>query len=164
MRTGNSSAADPGLLHIVEGGLDEPQVIQLLEHHVRQARAETARGSAHALDLSGLKAPDITFFSVWSGPDALGVGAFRRFTDGTGEVKSMYTAEAARRRGVGQAMLRHLVASARAAGLSKLFLETGSWPYFDAARRFYAAEGFTECAPFGDYRLDPNSVFMAMVL
>jgi putative acetyltransferase len=76
----------------------------------------------------------------------------------------MHTAEAARGRGVGAAMLRHIVGRARAAGLARLSLETGAWPYFAPARALYARHGFVECGPFGDYRPDPHSVFMTLAL
>ena len=151
-------------LHIVEGGLDDPRVVALLEAHVTRARAETARGSAHALDLSGLRAPDITFWSAWEGDAVVAVGALKALDAAHGEVKSMHTAEPARGRGVGSAMLRHIVEAARGRGMSRLSLETGSWPYFAPARAMYARAGFVECGPFGDYREDPNSVFMTREL
>jgi putative acetyltransferase len=74
----------------------------------------------------------------------------------------MHTAQAARRTGVGSAMLRHIIATARARGMARLSLETGSWDYFAPARALYASHGFVECGPFGDYVLDPNSVFMTL--
>ena len=120
--------------------------------------------SAHALDLLGLRAREITFWSAWEGEAVVGVGALRHLGDGHGEIKSMHTAEAARGRGVGSAMLRHIMAAARARGMSRLSLETGSWPYFEPARALYARHGFVECGPFGDYREDPNSVFMTREL
>jgi putative acetyltransferase len=148
-------------------------VVALLHTHLERARAETARGSAHALDVSGLRAPDVTFWSAWTddaaddvgaSPALLGVGALRRLDAAHGEVKSMHTAEAARGRGVGAALLAHIVAHARAHGMTRLSLETGAWPYFAPARALYARHGFVECPPFGDYRPDPNSVFMTRVL
>ncbi len=147
-------------MQITEGGLDDRRVVALLETHLTRARAETARGSAHALDLSGLRAPEITFWSAWEGDAVVAVGALRQLSADHGELKSMHTAESARGRGVGSALLREITAAARARGLSRLSLETGSWPYFAPARAFYARHGFTECGPFGDYREDPNSVFM----
>jgi putative acetyltransferase len=151
-------------MHIIEGGLNDPRVVALLQAHLTRARAETARGSAHALDLSGLQAPEVTFWSAWEGDTVVGVGALRRLSTDHGEVKSMHTAEAARGRGVGTAMLRHIMAEARARGMTWLSLETGSWPYFAPARALYARHGFVECPPFGDYREDPNSVFMTLAL
>ena len=151
-------------MHIVEGGLHDPRVVALLDAHVTRARAETARGSAHALDLSGLRSPDVTFWSAWEGDAVVGVGALRRLSADHGEVKSMHTAEAARGRGVGSAILRQIMAAARSRGMSRLSLETGAWPYFTPARALYARHGFVECAPFGEYREDPNSVFMTLSL
>jgi putative acetyltransferase len=151
-------------MHIVEGGLDDPRVIALLHTHVTRARAETARGSAHALDLTGLRSPDVTFWSAWEGDAVVGVGALRRLSADHGEVKSMHTAEGARGRGVGSALLREIMAAARASGVSRLSLETGSWPYFAPARALYARHGFVECGPFGEYREDPHSVFMTLAL
>lgn len=151
-------------MHIIEGGLGDPRVAALLRTHLSRARAETAHGSAHALDLSGLAAPEVTFWSAWEGDVVVGVGALKRLSPDHGEVKSMHTAEAARGRGVASALLGRIVESARAVGLTRLSLETGSWPYFAPARALYARHGFTECGPFGDYREDPNSVFMTLPL
>jgi putative acetyltransferase len=139
-------------MHIVEGGLDDPRVVDLLHAHRIRARAETAPESAHALDPSGLRAPEMTFWSAWEDDAVVGIGALKRLSADHGELKSMYTAEAARGRGVGSAILRHIMAAARARGMARLSLETGS------------RHGFVECPPFGDYRPDPNSVFMTIAL
>ena len=151
-------------LRIVDGGLDDPRVVALLQLHLTRARAETARGSAHALDLTALRAPEVSFWSVWESDELLAVGALKQLSAEHGEVKSMHTAEAARGRGVGSALVRHIMAEARTRGMRRLSLETGSWPYFLPARALYARHGFVECGPFGDYRDDPNSVFMTIEL
>jgi putative acetyltransferase len=151
-------------MNIVEGGLDDARVLELLRIHLHHARAETAAGSAHALDVSGLRAAGVRFWSLWDGEALLGVGALKDLGDRHGEVKSMHVAQIARRRGVGSAMLRHLIATARASGWSRLSLETGSWPYFAPAQALYRRHGFVDCAPFGDYRPDPNSVFLTLEL
>jgi putative acetyltransferase len=151
-------------LRIVDGGLDDARVIALLRLHVTRARAETAPGSAHALDLSGLHAPEVRFWSAWEGEELVGVGALKRLDSDHGEIKSMHTAQAARGRGVGSALLRQIMTEARAGGIRRLSLETGSWPYFLPARALYARHGFVACGPFGDYREDPNSVFMTLAL
>lgn len=106
----------------------------------------------------------MTFWSAWEGDEVVGVGALKRLSADHGEVKSMHTAESARGRGVGSAMLRHIMAAARARGMSRLSLETGSWRYFEPARALYARHGFVECGPFGEYREDANSMFMTLVL
>ena len=151
-------------MQIMEGGLDDPRVVALLHVHLSRARAETAPGSAHALDLSGLRAPEVSFWSAWEGEELLGVGALKRLDAEHGEVKSMHTAEAARGRGVASALLREILAAGRRRGMRRLSLETGSWAYFLPARALYARHGFVECGPFGDYREDPNSVFMTLEL
>jgi putative acetyltransferase len=144
--------------------LDDPRVQAVLDRHVTRARAETGRGSAHALDHEGLRAPDITLWALWDDDIVIAVGALKRLSADHGEIKSMHTVEERRRTGAGSAMLLHLIAAAREAGMSRLSLETGSWPYFIPARALYARFGFVECGPFGDYVPDANSVFMTLDL
>jgi putative acetyltransferase len=151
-------------MKIIPGDLDDPRVQALLAHHVKIARSETGRCSAHALDLDGLSTPDITFYSAWDGETVLGVGALKRLSATHGEIKSMHTAEASRRRGVGAAIVRRIIEAARSGGMTRVSLETGSWPYFIAARALYRSQGFVECGPFGDYVPDANSVFMTLDL
>jgi len=110
--------------------------------------------------LAGLNSPEICFWSAWDGDDLLAVAAMKRLSHSHGEVKSMHTAEAVRRRGVGAAILEHIIDVARNRGIKKLSLETGSWPFFQPAVALYERHGFVECPPFGDYKLDPNSIFM----
>jgi putative acetyltransferase len=152
------------MIRIVLGDFSDPRVTGLLRIHLTTARAQTAPGSAHALDVAGLQAPDITFWTIWEDETLLGVGALKRLSADHGEVKSMHTAEPVRRKGAGSAMLRHIIAAARAGGMTRLSLETGSWDYFRPARAFYAQHGFVECPPFADYVPDPNSVFMSLDL
>jgi putative acetyltransferase len=151
-------------LRIEEGGLDDPRVQALLGIHLAKARAATAEGFAFALDLSGLKVPEIRFFTAWDGDAVLGTGALKRMAPDHGEVKSMHTAEAARRRGVGAAMLRHIVAAARMAGMARLSLETGTSAYFQPAVAMYLAHGFTPCGPFGDYAASAENRFLTLAL
>ena len=151
-------------MQITPGDLTDSRVVDLLLCHFSSARAQTAPGSAHALELDGLQSPDITFWTAWDGETLAAIGALKQLSQDHGEVKSMHTAPAARRKGVGSAMLRHIVAKARQMGLSRLSLETGSWPYFIPAREFYKRHGFVECPPFGSYLPDPNSVFLTLEL
>ena len=146
------------------GDLSDPRVLDLLQIHLTRARAETAPGSAHAVDVAGLQSPDISFWTIWDDRTLLGVGALRRLSSDHGEVKSMHTVESMRRKGAGSAMLRHIIAAARESGMVRLSLETGSWDYFRPAHAFYRRHGFVECPPFADYVLDPNSVFMSLDL
>jgi len=152
------------MMRIIEGDFSDQRVSDLLQIHLTSARAETAPGSAHALDLTGLQSPDISFWTIWDDESLLGMGALKRLSPDHGEVKSMYTVQSTRRKGAGSAMLRHIIVAARATGMSRLSLETGSWDYFLPARALYRSHGFVECPPFGDYVLDPNSVFMTLDL
>ncbi|WP_219764846.1 GNAT family N-acetyltransferase [Neoroseomonas alba] len=149
---------------ITEGGLDDARVQALLTTHLTKARAATAEGFAFALDLSGLRVPEIRFFSAWDGETLLGVGALKRMADDHGEVKSMHTAEAARRRGIGGMMLRHIMDEARAAGMTRVSLETGTSAYFQPAVALYLANGFAPCGPFGDYAASGENRFLTRAL
>ena len=151
-------------ISILPGDLDDPRIRDMIRTHITLAARETAPGSSHALDVSGLKADDVDFWVGWRGEDPVGIGALKRLGDGHGEVKSMYVSPDARRTGAGGVMLRHIVAAARGYGLTRLSLETGSWDYFTPAWALYRAHGFVECPPFGDYWLDPNSLFMTVEL
>ena len=152
------------MIRIIQGDFTDRRVADLLHIHLTRARAETAPGSAHALDTTGLQTPDITFWTIWDDQTLLGFGALKRLSAGHGEVKSMHIADSVRRRGAGSAILRHIIRTARASGMSRLSLETGSWEFFRPARAFYKSHGFVECSPFGDYVPDPNSVFMSLDL
>lgn len=149
-------------MDIRRGDLSDPRIIALLRHHFDTCHAVTPPGSAHVFDISRLAAPDIDFWAAWEGDELLGIGAMKPLDETHGEVKSMHTAEAARRRGVASAMLRHIIETSRARGLTRLSLETGSFGYFAPAVALYKAHGFTECLPFGSYRPDPNSVFLTL--
>ena len=107
-----------------------------------------------------MRAPEITFWSAWDQDKLVGVGALKRLSNTSGEIKSMHTVLASRRTGVGSAILVHIIDAARALGMTQLSLETGTWDYFAPARELYKQHGFVECPPFADYVPDPNSVFM----
>lgn len=148
------------MTRIIPGDFSDPRVIALLHHHFTTCHAVTPKGSAHAVDLSGLQVPEVSFYAAWEDDELLGIGALKRIGPTEGEVKSMHTAQAARRRGIASAILSHIIAQARAQGLSRLSLETGSFDYFAPAVALYRAHGFVDCPPFGGYRPDPNSVFL----
>lgn len=146
------------------GGLDDPQVIALLELHAREMSDHSPPGTCHFLDLSGLKTPDITFLSAWDGDTLLGVGALRQLDALTGEVKSMRVTAAARGRGVGFAILDHIVGLARDRGYTALKLETGTGPLFEAAHALYRRYGFGPCPPFAGYVETDFNRFYALEL
>jgi putative acetyltransferase len=118
--------------------------------------------SKHALDLEGLRQPGISFYTVWENGVLLGCGAVKELTPQHGEIKSMRTAFAARGRGVAGFVLQHILGVARERGYTRLSLETGAFDFFKPAHALYRKFGFLECEPFGDYKPDPNSVFMSL--
>ena len=151
-------------MRVVRADLDDPAVLELLRTHAHLARAQTAPGSAHALDEAALRSEDIEVWTIRDGQSLLGIGALQRLSPEHGEIKSMHTVSGARRRGVGSLMLMHIVGAARASGMARLSLETGSWDYFLPARALYRRHGFIECGPFAKYVPDVNSVFMSLDL
>jgi len=137
---------------IVRAELDHPQVVALLDLHLRAAHANSPPGSVFALDQAGLRDPAVAVWSIWEGEPLLGLGAIKMLDETHGELKSMRTAPEHLRRGVGAAMLDHLIAEARGGGATRLSLETGSNAPFEAAHALYLRAGFVECPPFGAYQ------------
>ena len=147
--------------------VDDPRsddVRALLGWHLEFANEHSPPEDVHALDVEALVDPDVTFVSLHVEGDLLAVGALKRLADDHAELKSMHTAERARGRGLGGAILNHLVAMARDRGVARVSLETGSMAAFAPARSLYARAGFTPCEPFGAYRPSPSSTFMTLVL
>ena len=140
------------------------QVHALLEEHLRSMAQLSPPESVHALDLNELSKPEITFWTAWSADVLLGCGALKELNSRHGEIKSMRTAYAHRRKGVARAMLTHIIEEARKRSYNRLSLETGSMQAFEPAQELYARFGFTYCRPFADYIEDPNSVFMTRAL
>lgn len=138
-------------MHIRTDDLTDPQTIALLEYHVAAMRAGSPPGQSFALDLSGLKAPGISVWSLWRGPDIAAIAALKRLGDGSGEIKSMRTHPDHLRQGAGAALLDHVIAVAQTERLTRLSLETGSGPIFEAALALYRSRGFREGPAFGDY-------------
>jgi putative acetyltransferase len=151
-------------MDIRRGDLTDQRIIALLRYHFDKCHEVTPKCSAHVFSVEQLAAPEIDFWAAWDGEALLGVGAMKPLDATHGEVKSMHTAETARRRGVGSAVLRHIIDTSRSRGLTRLSLETGSFAFFEPAVALYRAHGFIDCPPFGDYRPDPNSLFLTLNL
>ncbi|MBY5934744.1 GNAT family N-acetyltransferase [Tateyamaria omphalii] len=141
-----------------------PDVQALLGRHFALMRSQSPAESCHVMEPDTLLEAGATLYAARDGDAVLGVGALTVIAPGHGELKSMHTAAEARGRGVARAVLAALMSEARAQGLTRLSLETGSAEVFAPARALYAAHGFEECPPFGDYVLDPLSVFMTRTL
>ena len=147
--------------------LDDPRLVDvrtLLEAHLAFAREVTPPGHVHALDIDGLLDPAVTFFSARRDGLLLGIGALKRLDESHAELKSMHTAEAARRQGVGRAMVNHLLAVAVHRSYQRVSLETGTTDAFAPARSLYTTVGFRPCGPFAQYTANPNSACMTIEL
>lgn len=144
--------------------LTDPQTRALLALHLSAMQANSPPEAVFALGLSGLQRPDVQLWTTWDGPDIAGVGALRTLAADHGEIKSMRTHPDHLRRGVAAALLRHIVARARAAGMTRLSLETGSGPAFDPALALYRAHGFTDGEAFGEYRRSDFNQFLHLRL
>ncbi len=177
----NHASAQPRPFHIrTDRELKHPQVLALLEEHLAGMRAASPPECVFALDLDGLRQPDITFLTAWRLPafasagavsgdiegELVAMGALKELAPttvaegGHGELKSMRTAARHLRQGAAQAILTELLVMARHRGYARVSLETGSTPPFEPALAMYRRFGFVECGPFADYRDDPFSRFM----
>ncbi|KQR83528.1 GNAT family N-acetyltransferase [Sphingomonas sp. Leaf343] len=141
-----------------------PHVATLLAFHLSELRAVMSGEFAFALDARGLSEPGVTFWTVWIDDALAGFGALKRLDAGHAEVKSMRADPAFLGRGVGRAMMDHIVAAARADGYARLSLETGTAASHDAAVALYHRTGFVDCPPFADYRASPHNRFMTLAL
>ncbi|MBL8387928.1 MAG: GNAT family N-acetyltransferase [Hydrogenophaga sp.] len=154
----------------IDRTLTHPQVLALLEEHLAGMRAASPPECVFALDLNGLRQPEITFLTAWLDGELVAMGALKELTPttategGHGELKSMRTSARHLRQGAAQAVLTELLNLARQRGYARVSLETGSTPPFDAAIAMYRRFGFVECGPFADYREGPFSQFMASEL
>ncbi|PSL40238.1 putative acetyltransferase [Planomicrobium soli] len=140
--------------------LSGEEIADLLEEHLQDMAQHSPPESIHALDLSNLRKPEITFWSAWEGDGLAGCGALKELDSDHGEIKSMRTSPSYRRKGVAKFLLEHIIEESERRGYKRLSLETGSMEAFEPARKLYASFGFRYCEPFSDYREDSNSVFM----
>ena len=141
-----------------------PDVRTLLERHRAFALGQTPPEHSFALDADALGDPAITFFSFRDSGRLLGIGAIKRLGPDHAEIKSMHTDQAARGRGIGRAMLTHLLEVARTRGFRRVSLETGTTAAFAPARALYHSAGFTSCGPFAGYQPSEDNLFMTLEL
>ncbi|MET0339153.1 MAG: GNAT family N-acetyltransferase [Caulobacter sp.] len=152
------------MLHIVEDDLEGQGTLELLALHLDGMREHTPAGHVHALDVSRLKVAEITFWTARSGDRVAGMAALRMLGDGVGELKSMRTHPDFIRQGVAAALLEHIIATATTRGLTRISLETGSGPGFDAALTLYRRRGFINGPAFGDYQASDFNQFLHLEL
>lgn len=150
----------PNTMQIIIDDLTDPRVHALLQQHLAGMYANSPAESVHALDLTGLKAAELTFWTAWEGEEVLGCGALKQLDPAHGEIKSMRTAATHLRQGVAQRILAQILHTAQQRGYQRLSLETGSTVAFLPALALYESFGFSRCGPFAHYREDPFSIFM----
>ncbi len=156
--------SDRTSLRIAEADPRDERVRALVETHLTFGRSFTPPEDAHALEPDELNDPAIVLFAARDGEEVLAVGALKEIDEDHGELKTMHTAEPARGRGIGRAMLDRLLAEARRRGYRRVSLETGTMAAFAPARALYEGAGFTLCEPFGTYRRSPHSVYLSIAL
>lgn len=144
--------------------LSRTAVQALIRTHLEHAADHTPKANIKALDLAGLKSPDVTLWTAWDEDTLLGCGALRQLDAKQGEIKSMHTYESHRGKGIGRQMVSHIIDVARERKYSRLSLETARFDAYAPARQLYHQFGFQECEPFGAYSADPCSIFMALEL
>lgn len=144
--------------------LQGDEVIALLLEHKADLAQHSPPESCHALDLESLRAPEVTFWSVWEDGELTGCGALKQHDATHGEIKSMRTVPGHLRKGVAAGLMRHILQEARRRQYRRLSLETGSMEVFEPARALYERFGFEQCGPFADYVEDPYSMFMTLAL
>ncbi|RIW33940.1 GNAT family N-acetyltransferase [Bacillus salacetis] len=144
--------------------LTRHEVEELIMDHLQGMAMHSPEESRHALNLDGLRKPEITFWSAWIDEELVGCGALKELDLRHGEIKSMKTASRHLRKGVSKRMLQHIIEEAKRRGYTRLSLETGSMGAFEPARKLYEGFGFQYCGPFSDYIEDSNSRFMTLKL
>lgn len=144
--------------------LTNPKVLDLLQIHAAESQAQNPGEVSHRLNVEALRHDSISFWTVWGDENLMGCGALKEIKADHGEIKSMHTAKAHRRKGVSTALLNHIISEAKDRGYARVSLETHPSPGYAPARKLYEGYGFKLCAPFGDYEDNPNSVFMTLDL
>jgi putative acetyltransferase len=144
--------------------LNGTEIAELLEQHISDMRAISPPESKHALDLNGLRQPEITFWTIWNETSLAGCAALKELDSSHAEIKSMRTATEYRNKGVATMLLSHIIDEAKRRNYRRLSLETGAMPFFAPARQLYLKFGFVYCGPFAEYKEDPNSMFMTREL
>ena len=152
------------MLKSIEGNFDNPEVHELLVKHFIELRSVSPEGSAHVLDIAGLKDPTIKFWSLWEEDQLMGAGALKFLDKEHGEFKSIRVNDKLRNKKNGIKIIDHLINEAKKLNIKKLSLETGAGEFFLPARKIFIERGFKVCEPFSHYKDDINSVYMSLLI
>ena len=148
------------MIKSIEGNFDNPEVNELLEKHFVELKAASPEGSAHVLDIDGLKVPSIKFWSLWENEKLMGCGALKFLDEEHGEFKSIRVHENFRKKGVGIKVINHLIDEARKLNIKRISIETGAGKFFQPARNLFNQCNFKPCQPFAHYKEDANSIYL----
>ena len=152
------------MLKSIEGNFDNPEVNDLLTKHFIELRAASPEGSAHVLDIPGLKTPSIKFWSLWLDDKLLGCGALKFLDKDHGEFKSIRIHEKYRKKGNGSKVIEHLIYQAKKLGIERISIETGAGKFFEPARKLFKKCNFELCEPFAHYKKDINSIYFTKLI
>ena len=152
------------MLKSIEGNFDDPEVHKLLTEHFIELRAASPEGSAHVLDIPGLKVPSIKFWSLYNNDQLMGCGALKFLDKGHGEFKSIRIHDNFRKKGHGAIVINHLISEAKKLDIERLSIETGAGDFFIPARKLFKSCGFEPCEPFAHYKEDINSVYLSKLI
>ncbi|MDA9663969.1 GNAT family N-acetyltransferase [Candidatus Pelagibacter sp.] len=152
------------MLISIESNFDNSEVNELLIKHFIELRSVSPEGSAHVLDIAGLKDPSIKFWSLWDEKNLMGIGALKFLDKEHGEFKSIRVNDKFRGKGNGLKVINHLINEAKKLKIKRLSLETGAGDFFLSARKLFNKCGFEPCKPFSHYKIDLNSVYMTMLI
>jgi len=148
------------MLKTIEGNFDNPEVNKLLISHFIELRAASPKGSAHVLDIDGLKHSSIKFWSLWKNRMLMGCGALKFLDNIHGEFKSIRVHDSFRGKGFGAEVINHLITEAKRLNIKQLSIETGAGDFFIPARKLFNNCGFEACEPFAHYKKDINSIYL----
>ena len=152
------------MLESIEGNFDHPEVNELLTKHFVELKAASPEGSAHVLDIPGLKVPSIKFWSLYNNDQLMGCGALKFLEKGHGEFKSIRIHDNFRKKGHGVIVINHLISEAKKLDIKKLSIETGAGDFFIPARKLFKSCGFEPGEPFAHYKEDVNSVYLTKLI
>ncbi len=152
------------MLKSIEGNFDNPEVNELLTKHFVELRKASPEGSAHVLDIQGLKINSIKFWSLWKGEQLVGCGALKFLDKGHGEFKSIRVHDNFRKKGNGLKVIEHLIGEAKKLNIKRLSIETGAGKFFESARKLFKKCNFEPCEPFAHYKKDINSIYLTKLI
>ena len=152
------------MIKSIEGNFDHPEVNELLSKHFIELRKASPEGSAHVLDIPGLKVSSIKFWSLWEDDKLVGCGALKFLDKGHGEFKSIRVHDVYRGKGNGIKVIKHLIEEAKKLNIKRISIETGAGKFFEPARKLFQKCNFKPCEPFAHYKKDINSLYLTKLI